>query len=104
MRRPLVLLLTLALVLLAVTPSGVVPVQAQDVTPSNSPSPAHGRFSDQVDIGGRSLRLTFLGEGRPTVLLESDSPFTHLATTWGAYVGRIGGRRDEPGTRVELAS
>ena len=50
-------------------------VAARVFNQTPAPSGAHGTFADSVDIGGRSLYLQCLGEGRPTVILESGSPF-----------------------------
>lgn len=49
-------------------------VRAQDSTPASASSAASGDFADLVDVGGRSLWLTCMGEGAPTVILESGSP------------------------------
>jgi pimeloyl-ACP methyl ester carboxylesterase len=67
----LIVILTLFLILMPLAGSGPTNVRAQDATPSAS----SGRFSDLVDIGGRGLWLTCQGEGSPTVILESGSPF-----------------------------
>jgi pimeloyl-ACP methyl ester carboxylesterase len=56
------------------TPSGVSP---------STPSALSGRFSGLVDIGDRSLWLSCLGEGSPTVILESGSPFMGAGDWYG---------------------
>jgi pimeloyl-ACP methyl ester carboxylesterase len=79
-------------------------VTAQEATPHGTPSAAKGDFAGLVDIGGRSLWLTCMGEGAPTVILESGSPgmtsadwagvqssiapFTHVCAYDRANVGR----------------
>src|SRR5215207_2804859 len=86
--RRIVRILTLILVLLPLAPGASRSIGAQDATPSDSPSPARGRFSDQVDIGGRALWLECMGEGSPTVILESGSPFM-ANTDWYSVQSRI---------------
>jgi pimeloyl-ACP methyl ester carboxylesterase len=70
--------LMVALMLMPMAGSTPRPVQAQEATPGAPstpiPNPASGRFIGAVDIGGRSLWLNCLGEGSPTVILESGSP------------------------------
>jgi pimeloyl-ACP methyl ester carboxylesterase len=79
-------------------------VTAQEATPPGTPRAAEGDFSGLVDIGGRSLWLTCMGEGTPTVILEYGSPgmtsadwsgvqseiaqFTHVCAYDRANVGR----------------
>ena len=62
-----VLVILVGTLLLGSQPS----VTAQEATPDGTPSAAAGDFSGLIDIGGRSLWLTCLGEGSPTVILES---------------------------------
>jgi pimeloyl-ACP methyl ester carboxylesterase len=85
--RRIVCILTLILVLLPLVPGAAQLAGAQDATPSDSPSPARGRFSDQVDIGGRSLWVSCLGEGSPTVIFESGSPFMAAGDWYGVQAG-----------------
>jgi hypothetical protein len=70
MLRRLALILTLVVLMLPSADSPLRPVRAQDATPVDTLSPARGRFSDQVDIGGRSLWLESIGEGSTTVIVE----------------------------------
>ena len=65
-----VLVILVGTLLLGSTPS----VTAQDSTPIPTPSAASGDFAGLVDVGGRSLWLNCMGEGAPTVILESGSP------------------------------
>ena len=74
--RTILALLLLASVL-ALLPGAHV--GAQDATPGGPR--ATGPFSGPVDIGGRSLWLECMGEGSPTVILESGSPFM-MNTDW----------------------
>jgi pimeloyl-ACP methyl ester carboxylesterase len=69
----LVVALLLAVVLAPLAGGVSLPVRAQEGTPGGPL--ATGAFSGPVDIGGRSLWLECMGEGSPTVVLESGSPF-----------------------------
>lgn len=61
---------------------------ALEGSPTATSSGAHGTFADTVDIGGRSLYLKCLGEGTPTVVLESGSPFMDTSA-WGLLLGKL---------------
>jgi pimeloyl-ACP methyl ester carboxylesterase len=74
-----VLALVVALLAPAAGLSQAVP-PAGAATPAGTPNVASGDFAGLVDIGGRSLHLTCLGEGGPTVILESGTPMT--AEVW----------------------
>jgi pimeloyl-ACP methyl ester carboxylesterase len=54
---------------------------------AGTPTAAHGDFAGPVDIGGRSLHLTCLGEGAPTVIMESGTRMT--ADAWLPYQTEI---------------
>src|SRR3954453_15338461 len=90
--RRIVRILTLTMSLLPLTPSASSPVGAQEATPTPAATPAKtaisGRFTGLVNIGGRSLWLECLGEGSPTVILESGSPF-QSAGDWYGVQSRI---------------
>ena len=68
-------LVVLALILIwSPFATGPALARAQEATPRGTPSAASGNFTGLVDIGGRSLWLNCMGEGAPTVILESGSP------------------------------
>ena len=73
--RRIIRVLTLVLILLPLVPGAARPVGAQEATPGESLSPAHGRFSGQVDIGGRSLWLECMGgREKPRVQVVTVGP------------------------------
>lgn len=86
MLRRIVHILTLVLMLMPFAGIASSPVRAQEATPSGPL--ASGPFSGPVDIGGRSLWLECMGEGSPTVILESGSPFM-MNTDWYGVQSRI---------------
>jgi pimeloyl-ACP methyl ester carboxylesterase len=66
-------------------------VEAQQATPDGvstaTPSAISGRFTGLVDIGSRSLWVSCLGEGSPTVILESGSPGMDAGDWYGVQAG-----------------
>jgi len=91
MHRFMLSLALTIIVLLGLAP-GRMSTGAQEATPSGvstpTPNAISGRFTGLVDIGGRSLWMSCLGEGSPTVILESGSPFM-TAGDWYGVQSRI---------------
>jgi hypothetical protein len=56
----------------------------QSATPSTTPSPSVAAFPTFVDVGGHSLWIDCVGEGSPTVVLDSGLPGT--SEDWAALV------------------
>lgn len=88
--RRLIIVVVLAL-MLPFTLGALPAVHGQEATPGGgstpTPSAVSGRFIGAVDIGGRSLWLNCLGEGSPTVILESGSPHMTAGDWHGVKAG-----------------